>query len=263
MVSAVVSRLMLLTAGTLYPAYRSYKAVKTKNVREYVKWMMYWIVFAFFLAVETFADIFVSFWMPFYYEMKILFLIWLLSPYTKGASVVYRKFIHPILDKHEDDIDLYLEGAKNRGYTALVNFGSRGVNYAKEVVATAAVKGQMQLLTQITKSYSLNDVTEVADAPDFNVNRSQSLVEKINTASTSAQEPGDEMVDREFRYLDDELDNEPLSIRVKKAKPAVGSRDDGGLKARPKRTKTTDVDAYATLPRRSNRNVSKPKERQN
>lgn len=65
------------------------------------------------------------------------------------------------------------------------------------------------------------------------------------------------MVDREFRYLDDELDNEPLSIRIKKAKPAGASRDDGGLKSRAKRTKTTDVDAYATLPRRSNRVTSK------
>ena len=27
-----------LTFGTLYPAYRSYKAVKTKDVREYVSW---------------------------------------------------------------------------------------------------------------------------------------------------------------------------------------------------------------------------------
>ncbi len=51
-----------LLLGTLYPAYASYKAVRTKNVREYVKWMMYWIVFAMFSALETFTDIFVAFW---------------------------------------------------------------------------------------------------------------------------------------------------------------------------------------------------------
>ena len=38
---------------------------------------------------------------PFYYEMKILFVLWLLSPATKGASILYRKFLHPQLAKRE------------------------------------------------------------------------------------------------------------------------------------------------------------------
>ena len=58
--------------------------MKTKSVRDYVKWMMYWIVFALFLCAETVSDVLVSWWMPFYYEIKIVFLLWLLSPYTKG-----------------------------------------------------------------------------------------------------------------------------------------------------------------------------------
>ncbi|EPB68364.1 TB2/DP1, HVA22 family [Ancylostoma ceylanicum] len=74
--SVVLSRIVTLTAGTLYPAYRSYKAVRTKDVREYVKWMMYWIVFAIYTFVETLADIFISFWFPFYYQLKIVFVIW-------------------------------------------------------------------------------------------------------------------------------------------------------------------------------------------
>ena len=39
--------------------------------------------------------------LPFYYELKILFVLWLLSPATKGASYLYRKFIHPQLAKRE------------------------------------------------------------------------------------------------------------------------------------------------------------------
>lgn len=89
-----------LIFGTLYPAYSSYKAVKTKNVKEYVKWMMYWIVFAFFTTAETLTDIILS-WFPFYFELKIAFVIWLLSPYTKGSSVLYRKFVHPTLSNKE------------------------------------------------------------------------------------------------------------------------------------------------------------------
>uniref|UniRef100_A0A1I7XAZ2 Receptor expression-enhancing protein n=1 Tax=Heterorhabditis bacteriophora TaxID=37862 RepID=A0A1I7XAZ2_HETBA len=123
--SAVLSRFVTLTAGTLYPAYRSYKAVRTKDVREYVKWMMYWIVFAIYCFVETLADVFIAFWFPFYYQLKIVFVFWLLSPWTKGASILYRKWIHPTLAKHEKDIDALLDQAKSESYNQKYNLTDR------------------------------------------------------------------------------------------------------------------------------------------
>ncbi|KHN89042.1 Uncharacterized protein T19C3.4 [Toxocara canis] len=158
MVSAVISRFVVLTAGTLYPAYRSYKAVRTKDVREYVKWMMYWIVFALFCFVETVADVIVSFWFPFYYEFKIIFVLWLLSPWTKGASILYRKWVHPMLTKHEREIDHILEQAKHESYNQVVRLGSRGLLCAREVIATAALRGQAQLVQQLQRSYSTSDI---------------------------------------------------------------------------------------------------------
>ncbi len=38
---------------------------------------------------------------PFYYELKIIVVLWLLSPATEGSSILYRKFVHPILVKRE------------------------------------------------------------------------------------------------------------------------------------------------------------------
>ncbi|XP_055908447.1 receptor expression-enhancing protein 2-like isoform X4 [Eupeodes corollae] len=128
-----------LTFGTLYPAYASYKAVRTKNVKEYVKWMMYWIVYAFFNCTETFTDIFLS-WFPFYYEVKVIIVLWLLSPATKGSSTLYRKFVHPMLTRREQEIDEYLNQAKERGYSAVLQLGSKGVNYATNVIMQTALK---------------------------------------------------------------------------------------------------------------------------
>jgi len=96
----MISRAVVLVFGMLYPAYYSYKAVKTKNVKEYVRWMMYWIVFALYTVIETVTDQTVA-WFPLYYELKIAFVVWLLSPYTKGASLIYRKFLHPLLSSKE------------------------------------------------------------------------------------------------------------------------------------------------------------------
>jgi hypothetical protein len=56
--------------------------------------MMYWIVFALFTAIETFLDILMS-WFPFYYEIKILFILWVLSPVRvlvdQSSSCFYSK----------------------------------------------------------------------------------------------------------------------------------------------------------------------------
>ncbi|XP_048827072.1 receptor expression-enhancing protein 1-like isoform X2 [Brienomyrus brachyistius] len=139
MVSWIISRLVVLIFGTLYPAYSSYKAVKSKDVKEYVKWMMYWIIFALFTTAETITDIFLC-WLPFYYELKIAFVVWLLSPYTKGSSVLYRKFVHPTLSSKEKDIDDYLCQAKDKSYDALVHFGRKGLNVAATAAVTAAAK---------------------------------------------------------------------------------------------------------------------------
>ncbi|XP_055855652.1 receptor expression-enhancing protein 1 isoform X2 [Episyrphus balteatus] len=172
MISALISRLIILTFGTLYPAYASYKAVRTKNVKEYVKWMMYWIVYAFFNCTETFTDIFLS-WFPFYYEVKVIIVLWLLSPATKGSSTLYRKFVHPMLTRREQEIDEYLNQAKERGYSAVLQLGSKGVNYATNVIMQTALKGGGNLVQTIRRSYSLSDLSE----PD--VHRTQDEIDEI------------------------------------------------------------------------------------
>ncbi|KAF7236720.1 Receptor expression-enhancing protein 4 [Varanus komodoensis] len=128
-----------LVFGMLYPAYASYKAVKTKNIREYVRWMMYWIVFALFMATETLTDIFIS-WFPFYYEIKMAFVMWLLAPYTRGASLLYRKFVHPTLSRKEKEIDLLLLQMKERSFEAAMSFGRKTLNVAATAAVHAAAK---------------------------------------------------------------------------------------------------------------------------
>ncbi|KAJ7324292.1 hypothetical protein JRQ81_017312 [Phrynocephalus forsythii] len=216
MVSSIISRVVVLVFGMLYPAYYSYKAVKTKNVKEYVRWMMYWIVFALYTVTETIADVMIS-WFPLYYELKIAFVIWLLSPYTRGASLIYRKFLHPLLSSKEREIDEYIVQAKERGYETMVNFGKQGLNLAATAAVTAAVKGQ-GAITEKLRSFSMHDLTTIQGdepvgqrhyqtLPDIKKRvksgTSESLGYSIPVKKDSEDDKTDE--EREGTYSEDEM----------------------------------------------------------
>ncbi|KAH1177765.1 hypothetical protein KIL84_011467 [Mauremys mutica] len=126
-------------APVIYQWSRAQKQFVQQGEVAEVRWMMYWIVFALFMATETLTDTFVS-WFPFYYEIKMAFVVWLLSPYTKGASLLYRKFVHPTLSRREKEIDLYITQAKERGYETMVNFGKKSLNIAATAAVQAAAK---------------------------------------------------------------------------------------------------------------------------
>ena len=84
----------------LHPAYLSFKAIKNKDAKQFVQWMLYWLTFAVFTIFEFVGDI-VLFWIPFYSEAKFMSLIVI----RIGSSVVYRRLLHPTLIRNEAAID--------------------------------------------------------------------------------------------------------------------------------------------------------------
>ncbi|XP_034286580.1 receptor expression-enhancing protein 4 isoform X2 [Pantherophis guttatus] len=211
-----------LLLGTLYPAYASYKAVRNKDVREYVRWMMYWIVFALFMATEAITDTFVS-WFPFYYEIKMAFVIWLLSPYTKGASVLYRKFVHPILSSKEKEIDHFICQAKERGYESLVSFGKKSIN----VAATAAIQGQGALAGRL-RSFSMQDLRSMPETAMVHYSdplylEEQELCRRPIGRRPAVQQPGPDSNEEEEEEEEDYWSDTELSApsRGRRRDPAV------------------------------------------
>lgn len=81
---------------------------------------------------------------PFYPQLKILVVLWLLSPATRGSSILYRKFVHPWLTRREDDIDNCIAQAKQQGYSTVIQLGTKGVNYATTVLMQTAIKASQR-----------------------------------------------------------------------------------------------------------------------
>eukprot|EP01043_Picozoa_sp_COSAG02_P009081 COSAG02_NODE_303_length_25213_cov_126.386199_4_plen_204_part_00 len=59
----------------------------------------------------------VALYIPFYYELKLALVIWLIHPQSKGAEVCFKQFVQPLLKKHEKDIDDGLTHLQVRNFT--------------------------------------------------------------------------------------------------------------------------------------------------
>ncbi|MED6290825.1 Receptor expression-enhancing protein 3, partial [Characodon lateralis] len=166
--------------------------------------MMYWIVFALYSVVETITDLTVA-WFPLYYELKIAFVIWLLSPYTRGASLIYRKCLHPLLSSKEREIDEYIVQAKERSYETMVNFGKQGLSIAATAAVSAAVKGQ-GAITEKLRSLSMHDLSQIGQQDDRGDQLYQYSSQSANPAARRSQNTDSK--DEYFYDRDDGSDEE-------------------------------------------------------
>ena len=68
---------------------------------------------------------------------------------TKGSSILYKKFIHPKLSQHEQEIDDYINQAKQKGYKAVIDVGTKTFDYASKLIVETAIKVSRLLLNSI------------------------------------------------------------------------------------------------------------------
>uniref|UniRef100_A0A0R3UF58 Receptor expression-enhancing protein n=1 Tax=Mesocestoides corti TaxID=53468 RepID=A0A0R3UF58_MESCO len=69
----------------------SYKALRYKDVKE--------LVIVGFRPFNNVLDCIL--WFPLYYEIKTVFVLYLVLPFTQGSSIIYRKIVHPQLSNKE------------------------------------------------------------------------------------------------------------------------------------------------------------------
>ena len=127
--------------GFLYPAFKSFEAIETKQKGDDTQWLIYWVVYAFFSIIEVFVD-FLIYWIPFYYAFKLAFLLWAMLPQTKGAKFLYDNFLKDFLKKNESKIDAAWNDAKKT--TAQLATEAAAVTSDAVGAAKAAVAGETE-----------------------------------------------------------------------------------------------------------------------
>ncbi|TPX72249.1 hypothetical protein SpCBS45565_g00549 [Spizellomyces sp. 'palustris'] len=139
-----LSRVVGNLAGYLYPAYLSYKAVKARDAGALDRWLIHWIVMSFFTILEIAGDT-LLFWLPLYYELKLIIILWLVLPYTQGSLVLYNQFLQPALAKHEPEIDSAMGKAQEAARQMVIQWGQTAFNTIRNKIIQAVLSGQVAL----------------------------------------------------------------------------------------------------------------------
>ncbi|KAI9844786.1 MAG: hypothetical protein M1838_002042 [Thelocarpon superellum] len=129
----ILAKLLSSIATFLFPVFASYKALKGNDPAQLTPWLMYWVVLACGLLVESWTE-WILVWFPFYPWIRAFTLLYLVMPQTQGARFLYQTQIHPFLSRHEAEIDTFITSAHDRARAAGLQYLKQAIELIKEHV---------------------------------------------------------------------------------------------------------------------------------
>jgi receptor expression-enhancing protein 5/6 len=99
--------------GIVIPSICSIRALETKDPEDDKQWLTYWVVYGLFTFIDLFSG-FILKYIPFYFVLKIAFLIWLFFPTFTGATLIYNKIVLKIFNKYRPQIDEFEQSIEKK-----------------------------------------------------------------------------------------------------------------------------------------------------
>ena len=209
----IFESLITSLVGTLYPGFSTIKAIqKNKNKKE---WLTYWVIFGSFLIFDMFSSIIIKV-VPYYFVVKIIFLIWMFIPGSNGCQIVYDFLISKLMKIIEQIIDIFFEEYKEMQGEFVKGAKFRGEKIMKNIAAK---------FTDKMKTKSIENKPAIQNKMDLNVNPSSmstliapvdsdSLIKKAKTLEKKEERKKEEEKKEEEKK---EIDQEEEHIKLSKA----------------------------------------------
>lgn len=160
----IFDNLITNLVGTVYPAFWTMKSIETQGDDD-KKWLTYWVVFGSFTIVDMFSGFIVKF-VPFYFVLKIIFLIWLFMPNSHGATLVYHLLVIRVFKSFENDIDSAADKVKE--YTNEFVLNSDNVEKFNNIKNTFRKANKaMNIVNDLNKTMVLDQSGEVLEKKDL------------------------------------------------------------------------------------------------
>jgi receptor expression-enhancing protein 5/6 len=92
--------------GVVYPVLASILALNSKGSDDDQQWLTYWVCYGVFSIIDQFAGIILSF-IPFYFFLKLIFLVYLFHPSWQGAKQVYESYLRGYVKQYRSQLEAY------------------------------------------------------------------------------------------------------------------------------------------------------------
>ncbi|KAH8703657.1 TB2/DP1, HVA22 family-domain-containing protein [Talaromyces proteolyticus] len=109
----IIADLLSSIVTILFPAFASFKAIRSGNPAQLTPWLMYWVVLSGVLLVESWT-VFIIGWFPFYSWIRLFALSYLVLPQTQGARIIFQEYLDPFFEQHEREIEEFIGRAHER-----------------------------------------------------------------------------------------------------------------------------------------------------
>ena len=76
----------------VYPLYASVVAIESPSKVDDQQWLAYWIIYSFLTLAEIVLESLLE-WVIIWYDVKLLFVAWLVLPQFMGAAFLYERFV--------------------------------------------------------------------------------------------------------------------------------------------------------------------------
>jgi len=149
------------------PAYATYKALAHSPSLDTLQALsVYWAVIGAFVAVEQTLGSFLS-WLPFYWELRTVFLLYISLPQTNGAPYVYKTLLEPWLLKNERDIDDAMTSAQSNvvafcqtRFAALVDLVRSQLDKSGQGMSNGNAHGPLDNLKSLIAAFAPKDPSD-------------------------------------------------------------------------------------------------------
>lgn len=166
--------------GFLYPAYASYKALKKEPNGREKQWLTYWTVYALLRVFEmiTYPNV----WSLYYYDLRLLLVIWLQFPKYGGAEYIFKRFVQPLFDKYEDKIDEHITNVRDNALIIVREKASLISDHALQIWQNEDFQKTVQ--TGVFKLFSftnslMSSKSESIESVTSLVSESQTVVNRV------------------------------------------------------------------------------------
>ncbi|CAA7268017.1 unnamed protein product [Cyclocybe aegerita] len=170
MLMSTVSRVVSAWFAFLLPCYATFKALARGPLSqgEIQKWAMYWL--------------------PFYWELKTAFLLFISLPQTQGSTYIYNAYLQPFLARNEENFDAGIVAIHRN----VLTFVQEKLTALWELLWSLSAKQRPQSGTQSAAPQNAPPLSWL-----FSNDVVRTALNTLHTTATSQSRPGDLASSRE------------------------------------------------------------------